>query len=64
MQIHWNKKKIYPTYEANKMIDFDKFAVFWNSEVEKQSCTEVDSNKHLYYKLPSQLKWHHKKILA
>jgi hypothetical protein len=46
------------------MIDFDKFAVFWNSEVEKQDCTKVDSNKWLYYKLPSQLGWHHKRILA
>ena len=44
-QIHQNTKKIYPTYEAHKMIDFDKFAVFWNSEVKKQDHTEVDSNK-------------------
>jgi hypothetical protein len=63
-QIRRNTKKIYPTYEANKMIDFDKFAVFWNSEVEKQDRTEVDSNKRLYYKLPSQLERHHKKTLA
>jgi hypothetical protein len=63
-QIRRNTKKIYPTYEANKMIDFDKFAVFWNSEVEKQDRTEVDSNKRLYYKLPSQLERHHKRILA
>jgi hypothetical protein len=63
-QIHRNTKKIYPTHEANKMIDFNKFAVFWNSEVEKQDCTEVDSNKQLYYKLLSQLERHHKRILA
>ena len=63
-QICQNTKKIYPTYEAHKMIDFDKFAVFWNSEVKKQDHTKVDSNKHLYYKLPSQLKQHHKRILA
>jgi hypothetical protein len=64
MQIHQNTKKIYPTHEANKMIDFNKFAVFWNSEVEKQDHTKVDSNKQLYYKLPSQLEQHHKRILA
>jgi hypothetical protein len=63
-QIRRNTKKIYPTHEANKTIDFDKFAVFWNSEVEKQDHTKVDSNKRLYYKLPSQLKRHHKRILA
>jgi len=63
-QIRRNTKKIYPTHEAHKTIDFEKFAVFWNSEVEKQDRTEVDSNKRIYYKLPSQLERHHKRILT
>ena len=38
--------------------------MYWNSEVEKQSRTETDSNKRIYYKLPSQLERHHKKTLT
>jgi len=38
--------------------------VYWNSEVEKQSRTETDSSKRIYYKLPSQLEQHHKKTLT
>ena len=38
--------------------------MYWNSEVEKQSRTETDSNKRIYYKLPSQLEHHQKKTLT
>ena len=38
--------------------------MYWNSEVEKQSQTETDSNKRIYYKLQSQLEHHRKKTLT
>ncbi|KAJ3822534.1 hypothetical protein F5880DRAFT_1573957 [Lentinula raphanica] len=56
--------KQYSPHEAYKLIDFEKFAIYWNSEVEKQDRTEADSNKRLYYKLPTQLERHHKRTIA
>ncbi|KAJ3710654.1 hypothetical protein C8R42DRAFT_729099 [Lentinula raphanica] len=56
--------KQYPPHEAYKLIDFEKLAIYWNSEVEKQDRTESDSNKRLYYKLPTQLERHHKRTIA
>ncbi|KAJ3975588.1 hypothetical protein EV361DRAFT_865301, partial [Lentinula raphanica] len=49
--------------DAWKGIDYVKFAQIWNSKVDAQDPTVVDSNKRLYYKLPEQLLRHHKKSL-
>jgi hypothetical protein len=57
-------RKDYSPAEAYKRVDFEKLAVYWNSEVDKQDQTETDSNKRLYYKLPPQLERHHKRTLA
>jgi hypothetical protein len=53
-----------PPHEAHKLIDFEAFAVHWNRDVHKQNQTEIDSNKRLYYKLPSHLERHYKRTLA
>jgi hypothetical protein len=60
---HTRQQRPVPIQDA-KQINFEKFAIFWNSEVEKQSRTETDTNKRIYYKLPSQLERHYKKTLA
>jgi hypothetical protein len=57
-------RKIYSQSQSNRNIDFDEFARFWNSEVEKQDHAETDSNKRIYYKVPSQLEKHYKKTVA
>ena len=57
-------RKDYGPAEAYKRVDFEKLAVYWNSEVDKQDRTQTDSNKCLYYKLPPQLERHHKRTLT
>jgi len=57
-------RKTYPQNQSNRHIDFDEFARFWNSEVAKQDHAETDSNKRIYYKIPSQLEKHYKKTVA
>ncbi|KAJ3970356.1 hypothetical protein EV361DRAFT_916254 [Lentinula raphanica] len=49
--------------DAWKGIDYVKFAQIWNSKVDAQDPTIIDSNKRIYYKLPEQLLRHHKKSL-
>jgi len=63
-QFRRKTRKAYPAHDAHKLVDFDKVAMYWNSEVEKQNQTETDSSKRIYYKLPSQLERHHKKALT
>lgn len=58
-----NLKKTYPPHEAYKTVDFHRLTIAWNSAVDNQSRTETDSNKRLYYKLPSQLERHYKRTL-
>ncbi|KAL0565231.1 hypothetical protein V5O48_016796 [Marasmius crinis-equi] len=41
--------------------DFEKFAQFWNQEVNLQDPGKLNSNQRLYYKLPELLEAHHKK---
>ena len=50
--------------QSHQNIDFEQFAQFWNSEVAKQDHAEMDSNKRIYYKVPSQLEKHYKKMVA
>jgi hypothetical protein len=57
-------RKTYSQSQSHQNINFDEFARFWNSEVEKQDHTETDSNKRIYYKVPSQLEKHYKKTVA
>lgn len=57
-------RRQYPSHEAFKLIDWDRLVISWNSEVDKQSRSETDSNKRLYYKLPSQLERHYKKMIS
>ena len=57
-------QKTYSQTQSNRNIDFNEFAQFWNSEVEKQDHAETDSNKCIYYKVPSQLEKHCKKSVA
>jgi hypothetical protein len=57
-------RKTYSQSQSNRNIDFDEFSRFWNSEVEKQDHAETDSNKRIYYKVPSQLEKHYKKSVA
>jgi hypothetical protein len=59
-----NVRKAYSPNQSNRNIDFDEFARFWNSEVEKQDRAETDSSKRIYYKVPSQLEKHYKKTVA
>lgn len=59
-----NTRKTYPAHEAYKSIDYEIFTRFWNAAVEKQNWAETDSNKRIYYKIPSQLERHHKKRLG
>ena len=62
---HCDVRKTYSQSQSNRNIDFDEFAWFWNSEVEKQNRAETDSNKRIYYKVPSQLlEKHYKKTVA
>jgi hypothetical protein len=63
-QFRRKTRKSYPVNDAHKLVDFEKVAIYWNSEVEKQNQTETDSSKRIYYKLPSQLERHHKKTLT
>jgi hypothetical protein len=63
-QFRRKTRKAYPPHDAHKLVDFDKVAMYWNSEVEKQNWTETDSSKRIYYKFPSQLERHHKKTLT
>lgn len=63
-QFKKNSRKVYAPHEAFKTIDWDKFTIWWNAEVDRQDRTEVDSNKRLYYKVPNQLEHHHKKVLT
>jgi hypothetical protein len=50
-------------HEAHKLVDFDQFTIFWNRNVYTQDRAETDSNKRLYYKLPSHLERHYKRTL-
>lgn len=54
----------YPPHEAHKNINYPLFTKFWNGDVNSQDRTITDSNKRLYYKLPGQLEFHHKKVIA
>ncbi|KAJ7017758.1 hypothetical protein C8F04DRAFT_1331856 [Mycena alexandri] len=56
--------KTYPPHERWKNVDFEKFAQWWNSQVNFQSRTITDSNLRLYYKLPQHLEAHHKKTIS
>nr|GAT55766.1 predicted protein [Mycena chlorophos] len=58
-----NTSKTYAAHEAHKNMNYELWALSWNSDVDKQSRTETDSNKRLYYKFPPQLEHHHKKVL-
>lgn len=55
--------KNYPPHERWKNVDFEKFAQWWNLQVNLQSRTITDSNLRLYYKLPQHLETHHKKTI-
>ena len=57
-------RKTYSQSQSYQNINFDEFARFWNSEVEKQNHAETDSNKCIYYKVPTQLEKHYKKTVA
>ncbi|KAJ7719793.1 hypothetical protein DFH07DRAFT_784561 [Mycena maculata] len=56
--------KTYPPHERWKNVDFDKFAQWWNAQVNFQPRTITESNLRLYYKLPQHLEAHHKKTIS
>jgi hypothetical protein len=56
--------KTYPPHEHWRNVDFDKFAQWWNAQVNFQSRSITDSNLRLYYKLPQHLEAHHKKTIS
>lgn len=64
LQFRRNLRSTVPPHEAWKNINFEQFAIFWNSEVHKQDRAITDSNARIYYKLPSQLERYCKKVLA
>ncbi|CAK5282202.1 unnamed protein product [Mycena citricolor] len=59
-----NSRRSVAPHEANKAIDFERFAVFWNNLVNTQDQTICDPERRLYSKLPQQLEAHHKKVIA
>ncbi|KAJ7621841.1 hypothetical protein B0H17DRAFT_1219285 [Mycena rosella] len=56
--------KTYPPHERWRNMDFEKFARWWNAQVNFQPRTITDSNLRLYYKLPQHLEAHHKKTIS
>ncbi|KAJ6603953.1 hypothetical protein B0H10DRAFT_2229471 [Mycena sp. CBHHK59/15] len=56
--------KTYPPHERWKNVDFEKFAQWWNAQVNFHPRTITDSNLRLYYKLPQHLEAHHKKTIS
>jgi hypothetical protein len=59
----FHKRVVVVPHEAWKAINWDEFTRHWNKLVYTQPHTLTDSNQRLYYKLPQQLKAHHKNTI-
>nr|GAT42352.1 predicted protein [Mycena chlorophos] len=62
-QFRKSQTKVFAAHEAYKNVDYERVALAWNSDVDKQNRSETDSNKRTYYKFACQLEHHHKKVL-